>query len=66
MKKKKSFLRAQHGDLERSGKGSCGIQTPEGQELCAAAAAARLITLKRSETQNVDLALQTRSGEIIT
>jgi hypothetical protein len=115
--KHKSFLRAQHGDVERSGKGSCGIQSPEGQELCAAAAAAYvsirqhasaygsmrqhtsayvsirqhtsayvsirqhtsaswevsaaaaaapLITLKRSETQNVDLALQTRSGEIIS
>jgi hypothetical protein len=39
-KKTKKLLRAQHGDLVRSGKGSCGIQSPECQELCAAAAAA--------------------------
>ncbi len=51
-------------ELERSGKGSCGIQRPECQELGAAAAAAPLITLKRSETQNVDLA--NKVGEIIT
>jgi hypothetical protein len=37
------------------GKRSRGIQSPEYQELSAAAAATPLITLKSSETQNVDL-----------
>ena len=47
--------------MERSGKGSRGIQRPEIQELGEAAAAAPLITLKRSETQNVDLANKVRT-----
>ncbi len=46
--KKKSNLR--NGDLERRGNGSCGIQSPESQELRAAEGAASLITLKCSET----------------
>jgi hypothetical protein len=42
--------------MERSGKGSCGIQRPESQELRATETAAPFITEKRSETRNVDLA----------
>jgi hypothetical protein len=46
MEKTKKILRAHHGELERSGKRSCGIQSQEYQELSAAAAATPLITLK--------------------
>ena len=54
-KNKKAFWELRNGELERSGKRSCGIQSQEYQELSAAAAAAPLITLKCSETQSVDL-----------
>jgi hypothetical protein len=59
-KKLKGEIR--NGELERRGKRSCGIQSPEYQELSAAAAATPLITLKSSETQNVDLADKVRAN----
>ena len=64
-KKTKKLLRAPDGDLERSGKGSYVIQSPQYQELSTAAAAAPLTTLKRSEVQNVDLANQVRGNRYL-
>ena len=51
--------------LDRSGKGSCGIQCPECQELSESTAAAPLITLNHSETQNVDLANRVRGNHYL-
>ena len=51
--------------MERSGKRSCGIQSPEYQELTAAAAAAPLITLKSCETQKVDLTDKVRANHYL-
>ena len=65
MEKTKSFLRARNGELERSGKRSCGIQSQEYQELSAAAAAEPLITLKSSETQSVDLTDKVRANHYL-
>ncbi len=61
-KKQKSFWELRNGELERSGKRSYRIQSPEYQELSAAAAAVPLITLKSSETQNVDLTDKVRAN----
>ena len=63
-RKKTKKLSPTKWGMESSGKGSCGIQRPEYQELRAATAAAPFITQKRSETQNV--ILQIRLGEMIT
>jgi hypothetical protein len=52
--------------LERSGKRSYRIQSPEYQELSVAAAAVPLITLKSSETQNVDLTDKVRANHYLT
>jgi hypothetical protein len=54
-----------NGDLERSGMGSCGIQSPQCQELSAVAVAAPLTTLKCSEVQNVDLANRVRGNHYL-
>ena len=51
--------------MERSGKRSCGIQSPEYQELSATAAAGPLITLKSSETQSVDLTDKVRANHYL-
>jgi hypothetical protein len=64
-KKTKSFRAPKKWGLERSGKGSCGIPRPECQELSAAAAAVPLITMKHSETQNVDLANKVRGNHYL-
>ena len=58
-------MRAQNGDLERSGKSSSGIQSPEFQELSADAAAAPLITLMSNEPHNVDLADKVRGNHYL-
>ena len=52
-----------NGDLERRGKGSCGIQSPESQELGAVAGAESLITLRVVRLRM--WILQIKSGEII-
>ena len=64
-KNKKAFWELRNGELERSGKRSCGIQSQEYQELSAAAAAAPLITLKCSETQSVDLTDKVRANHYL-
>ncbi len=64
-KKQKAIAEFCNGDLERSAMGSCDIQSPQYQELSAAAAAAPLTTLKRSEVQNVDLANQVRGNHYL-
>ena len=58
-------IREELRDSKRSGKGSFGIQSPEYQELSATAAAAPLITLKSSETQNVDLTDKVRANHYL-
>ena len=51
--------------MERSAKGSCGIQRPKCQDLRAAAAAAQFITQKHSETRYVDLANKIRRTDYL-
>ena len=55
MKKTKRFVSAQKWGFERRGEGSSGIQSQEGQELTAAAAAESLTTETSSEPQIVDV-----------
>jgi len=54
-KKTKRFGSAQKWGFERRGEGSFGIQSQEGQELTAAAAAAPLTAQKSSESHIVDV-----------
>ena len=54
-KKQKAFGSAQKWGFERRGEGSFGIQSQEGQELTAAAAAAPLTAQKSSESHIVDV-----------
>lgn len=54
-KKTKRFGSAQKWGFERRGEGSFGIQSQEGQELTAAAAAAPLTEQKSSESHIVDV-----------
>ncbi len=65
MEKTKNLWELRNGELERSGKRSSGIQSQEYQELSANAAAAPLITLKRSETQSVDLTDKVRANHYL-
>ncbi len=65
MEKTKKFLRVRNGELERSGKRSCRIQSPEYQELSVDAVTVPLITLKSSETQNVDLTDKVRANHYL-
>jgi hypothetical protein len=64
-KKQKVIADLCHGDLEMSGMGSFGIQSPQCQELSAAEAATPLTTLKCSEVQNVDLANRVRGNHYL-
>ena len=53
--KNKKLVSVQKWGFERSGEGSYGIQSQEGQELTDVAAAAPLTTQKSSESQIVDV-----------
>ncbi len=57
MEKTKNFWELRIGELERSGKGSWWIQSPEYQELSEVVVSEPLITVKISETQNHDVDL---------
>ena len=58
-------MRIRNGDLERSGKVSCGIQSPGGLEISETTASAQISTLERSETQDVDLANKVRENHYL-